>query len=127
MALVAWITPRRWWEHQLLEWADAVGLAVYAVIGTAKALAYGVAPVPAVLMGVMTGCAGGIIRDVLASVPSILMRPELYVTRGGPLSAGLCAAGLALGLPPILVWSVAALAGFAPARRWEATARHSRD
>ena len=41
---------------------------------------YGVAPVPAFVMGVLTACAGGIIRDVLAGEPSILMRPELYVT-----------------------------------------------
>jgi len=82
----------------LLEWADAVGLATYSVIGTAKALAFGVAPVPAVLMGVITGCAGGIIRDLLAGVPSILMRPELYVTAAA-LSAGLCAVGTETSLP----------------------------
>ena len=111
VALVAWITPRRWWEGRLLEWADAAGLAAYAVLGTAKALAYGVTPVPAVLMGVLTGCAGGIIRDVLAGVPSILMRPELYVTAAA-LAACLCALGTALGLPSPLVWGVAALAGF---------------
>src|SRR6478752_2355459 len=40
VALLAWFTPHRWWEHQLFEWADAVGLATYSVIGTAKALAY---------------------------------------------------------------------------------------
>lgn len=80
VALLAWFTPVHWWEGRLLEWADAVGLAVYSVLGTAKALAWGVPPVPAVLMGVVTGCAGGIIRDVLAGQPSILMRPELYVT-----------------------------------------------
>ena len=112
IALLAWFTPRRWWEHQLFEWADAAGLATYAVVGTAKALAYGVAPVPAMLMGVITGCVGGIIRDVLAGVPSILIRPELYVTAAA-LSAGLCAAGMALGLRGALVWSLAALAGFA--------------
>lgn len=112
VALLAWFTPRRWWEGQLLEWADALGLAVYAVVGTAKALVYGVPLVPAVLMGVITGCVGGIIRDVLAGRPSILMRPELYVTAAA-LSAGLCALGLTLGLPPILTWSLAALAGFA--------------
>ena len=49
---------------------------------------YGVAPVPAFVMGVLTACAGGIIRDVLAGEPSILMRPELYVTAAA-LSAGL--------------------------------------
>jgi uncharacterized membrane protein YeiH len=120
MALLAWFTPRHWWEHQVFEWADAVGLAVYSVVGTAKALAYGVAPVSAILMGIITGCVGGIIRDVLAGVPSILMRPELYVTAAA-LSAGLCAAGMALGLPGAATWSVAALAGFAlrgAAIRW---------
>lgn len=112
VALVAWFTPRKWWEGSLLEWADAAGLAAYAVLGTAKALALDVAPVPAVLMGVITGCVGGIIRDVLAGRPSILMRPELYVTAAA-LSAGLCALGDVLGLPREIAWSVAALAGFA--------------
>lgn len=112
VALVAWFTPRRWWEGSLLEWADAAGLAAYAVLGTAKALAFAVAPVPAVLMGVITGCVGGIIRDVLAGRPSILMRPELYVTAAA-LSSALCAAGAAMSLPRELVWAVAALAGLA--------------
>ncbi|MBO9603243.1 MAG: trimeric intracellular cation channel family protein [Novosphingobium sp.] len=112
VALIAWFTPRRWWEHQALEWADAVGLAAYSMVGTAKALAYGVPPVTAMLMGVVTGCVGGIVRDVLAGVPSILMRPELYVTAAA-LAAGLCGVGTAAGLPAPLVWSVSALAGFA--------------
>ena len=112
VALIAWFTPRRFWEGKALEWADAAGLAVYSVLGTAKALEFGVAPVPAILMGIITGCAGGIVRDVLAGLPSILMRPELYVTAAA-LSAALCAGGAALALPPALVWSGAALAGFA--------------
>ncbi|MCW1381562.1 trimeric intracellular cation channel family protein [Novosphingobium sp. KCTC 2891] len=112
VALVAWFTPHRWWDRPVLEWADAAGLGAYAVLGTAKALAYGVTPVPAVLMGVITGCVGGVIRDVLAGRPSILMRPELYVTAAA-LSSALCAAGQMLGLANGLVWPVAALAGFA--------------
>ncbi|CAM4003442.1 Glycine transporter domain-containing protein [Novosphingobium lubricantis] len=111
VALVAWFTPHRWWQRPVLEWADAAGLGAYAVLGTAKALAFGVAPVPAVMMGVITGCVGGIIRDVLAGRPSILMRPELYVTAGA-LASALCAAGHALALDKALVWPVAALAGF---------------
>ena len=108
IALVVWVTPERWWQGQLLEWADAVGLAAYAVFGTAKALAWGVAPVPALMMGVITGCVGGTIRDILAGVPSIIMRPEIYVT----------AAALASGLFLVLTWlgvatSVAAVAGAA--------------
>ena len=94
VALVAWFTPRKWWEGELLEWADALGLAAYAVLGTVKALAYGVPTVPAALMGVITGCVGGIIRDVLAGRPSILMRPELYVTAAA-LSSLLAERGVA--------------------------------
>jgi uncharacterized membrane protein YeiH len=112
IALIAWFTPLRWWEGKVLDWADAIGLAAYSVIGTAKALSYGVEPVPAILMGVITGCVGGIIRDVLAGVPSILMRPELYVTAAA-LGATLCALGSLLAVPQQVVWGVAALAAFA--------------
>lgn len=112
VALAVWLTPRRWWEGPALEWADAGGLGAYAVLGTAKALAYQLPPVPAVLMGVITGCVGGIIRDVLAGRPSILMRPELYVTAAA-LAATLCAAGNLAGLPDGATWPLAALAGFA--------------
>jgi uncharacterized membrane protein YeiH len=111
-ALVAWFVSERWWKGKVLDWADAVGLAVYSTLGTAKALSYGVEAVPAALMGVVTGCVGGIIRDVLAGQPSILLRPELYVTAAA-LAATLCAAGTLAGLPQALVWSAAALAGFA--------------
>jgi uncharacterized membrane protein YeiH len=112
VALLAWFTPHRWWEGRMLDWADAAGLAAYSVLGTAKALAYGVHPVPSVLMGIITGCVGGIIRDVLAHQPSILMRPELYVTAAA-LSASLCALGMGLGIPATVTWTFAAAAGFA--------------
>lgn len=110
--MLVWMTPRTWWEGRLLEWADAAGLATYAVIGTAKALTYGVAPLPAAVLGVVTGCAGGIIRDVLAGIPSILMRPELYVTAAA-LGAGLCALFTALAVPAIIGWPIAGIAAFA--------------
>ncbi len=111
VALLVWFTSHRLWDGKLLEWADAVGLSAYAVLGTAKALGYGVAPVTAALMGVISGCVGGVIRDVLAGRPSIIMRPELYVTAAA-LSAALCAAGMELGLTGWIVWLVAAGAGF---------------
>jgi uncharacterized membrane protein YeiH len=110
VSVIAWKTPRRWWDGQLLEYTDAIGLTAYAVLGTVKSLSLGVAPIPAMVMGVVTGCAGGIIRDMVAGVPSILMRPELYVTPAA-LSASLCAAGLLIGLPDPIVWTVATLAG----------------
>ncbi|WP_126175320.1 trimeric intracellular cation channel family protein [Tsuneonella rigui] len=110
-ALIAWFTPRRWWENELLEWADALGLAAFAVLGTAKALAYGVAPVPAAVLGVVTGCVGGVARDIVAGVPSIIMRPELYVTAAA-LAAMLTVAGAVIGLPDAATWAIAWTAGF---------------
>ncbi len=111
MAAVIWITPVRWWSGAALDWFDAVGLAAYAVYGAAKALRYGVPPVPAAFMGVVTACVGGIIRDVLAGEPSILMRPELYVSAAA-LSSGSFVALTVAGVPPTIAAIAAALAGF---------------
>ena len=63
-------------------------------------------------MGVMTACVGGIIRDVLAGEPSILMRPELYVTAAA-LASGLFVILAIAGAPPALAALVAGLMGFA--------------
>ena len=124
-ALIAWFTPVRWWEGKGFAYADGAGLAAYAAIGSAKALAYGVPPVPAALMGVITGCVGGIIRDVVAGRPSIIMQPELYVTPAA-LSAALTVTGIWaarwLGAPDELALALAFACGFAlrsAAIRWE--------
>jgi uncharacterized membrane protein YeiH len=94
-AAIVWVLPRRWLEGRLLDWLDAAGLAAYASFGAAKGLAFGVAPLPAIAMGVLTACLGGIIRDVLAGEPSILMRPSF--TSLAALSAALT---VGLLLPP---------------------------
>jgi uncharacterized membrane protein YeiH len=112
VAFVAWFTPHAWWENKLLEWADAAGLATYSVIGTAKALSLGVEPLPAGIVGVISGCAGGIIRDLLAGRPSVLMGSELYVTAAS-LGAMLCAGGSLLAVPQAVVWATAAGVAFA--------------
>lgn len=115
-ALIAWFTPVRWWQGKLFDLADGIGLAAYAVLGSAKAMAYGVPPVPAALMGIITGCVGGIIRDVVAGRPSIIMQPELYVTAAA-LTSALTVVGMlvapALGLENFAIWIVAFVAGFA--------------
>lgn len=110
--LLVWFTPRRMWGGQALAWFDAVGLAVYATYGAAKGLAFGAAPLPAFGMGVLTACAGGIIRDVLAGQPSILLRPELYVTAAA-LSAGLMVFLMLAGIPVLAAGVCAAISGFA--------------
>jgi uncharacterized membrane protein YeiH len=108
---LVWITPRRLWSAKALDWLDAVGLAAYAVYGAAKALSYGIHPLVAAIMGVVTGCAGGIIRDLLAGEPSILLRPEIYVTAAA-LAAFLFVALLWLGIPMQIAAVLASLAGF---------------
>lgn len=127
-ALLVWIVSRRRFAGRALLWFDAAGLAAYAAYGAAKALGYGVAPVPAFAMGVLTSCVGGIIRDVLAGEPSVLMRRELYVTPAA-LSAGLF---VALTLAGMGVWPAAAVAiaagfalrGLAIARGWSLPGYH---
>ena len=109
--VAVWSLSRKNIADKALLWFDAVGLAAYATYGAAKALNYGVAPVPAFAMGVMTACVGGIIRDVLANEPSILMRPELYVTAAA-LASGLFVALSLFGAPATLAALVAGLAGF---------------
>jgi uncharacterized membrane protein YeiH len=112
VAAAIWVTPSRWWNQATFDWLDAAGLAAYAAFGAAKALGYGVPPVPAMVMGVFTACAGGIIRDMMAGEPSILMRPELYVTAAA-LAAMLQVGLTLLGLPIFVAGLVAAAAGFA--------------
>ena len=111
-ALVVWITPVRIWSPRALDWFDAVGLAVYSVFGAWKALSLGIDLLPAMMMGVITACVGGVIRDMLAGVPSIILRPELYVTASA-LAAGLYVLLFWLGMPIILAAAISAVAGFA--------------
>lgn len=111
-AVLVWIGNRRRFAGPALLWFDAAGLAAYAVYGAAKALSYGIAPVPAFAMGVLTACAGGIIRDVLAREPSVLMRQELYVTAAALAAAVFVLLGLA-GAGEWIAAGVAIAAGFA--------------
>ena len=79
-AVIVWSLGKRGWRFRALLWLDALGLAAYAVVGTAKALNLGVHPFSAMIMGVLTTAFGGIIRDVLAGEPNLLVRREIYIT-----------------------------------------------
>jgi uncharacterized membrane protein YeiH len=121
-ALAVWALPARLWKGKTLLWLDAAGLAAYATYGAAKGLAFDIAPLPAFGMGVLTGCLGGIVRDVLAGEPSILMRPELYVTvaaLSAALMVGLSYAGVPGGAAGLLAFAAGfALRGAAIWRGW---------
>jgi uncharacterized membrane protein YeiH len=112
MAGLVWVTPKHVWNARALDWFDAVGIAIYAVFGTWKSLTLGVPMLPAMMMGVITACVGGIIRDVLAGEPSILLKPEIYVTAAA-LSSVLFGISLWFGLPVLPAAIISAIAGFA--------------
>lgn len=57
---------------------DAVGLAVFCVAGASKGLEHGLGPVQAVLLGLITGVGGGMLRDVLLGEVPVVLRHELY-------------------------------------------------
>lgn len=67
-------------RYRALLWFDAFGLALVTVAGTVKALDVGAPALVAIVMGVVTGSVGGIIRDTLGQVPSVILRHEIYVT-----------------------------------------------
>lgn len=60
--------------------ADAFGLALFAVVGTEKAMSLGAPIAAAVVLGTITAVAGGMIRDVLCNVIPMILRQEIYAT-----------------------------------------------
>lgn len=103
---------------------DAAGLGLFCVTGALKALEYGLGPVPAALMGMVTGVGGGMARDLLAGRVPVVFSSELYAT---PALAGATWAVLAqdqgwsvwvVAVPGVLVcfgWRVLAIV-----RNWRA-------
>ncbi|TAH40991.1 MAG: trimeric intracellular cation channel family protein [Gammaproteobacteria bacterium] len=99
---------------------DAVGLGLFAVLGTSKALHAGLGPLGAIMLGILTGVGGGVVRDVLvAQIPGVLKR-ELYAV-AALLGAVVVVAGDRAGLPPAPVAIVGALLCFV--LRWLAIRR----
>ena len=89
---------------------DALGLGVFAVAGTLKALELDAAPLTAVIVGVLTGVGGGVIRDLLSGeVPRVLAHRELYAI---PALVGASAFALAWSAElthPLVTWGCVAL------------------
>ena len=79
-ATLVWVRFRHP-PHRALLVADALGLALFAISGTQMSEESGQAGIVAVLMGVLTGTAGGVVRDVLSAEIPLVFRPgRLYVT-----------------------------------------------
>lgn len=116
------IAPARKGFRRALVWADAGGLAIFAVSGAQKALAAGAHPLTAVVLGALTATFGGILRDILAGEPPLVLHREIYVTAAALGAAAYVGASL-LGVPPLAATLSGVAAGFllralAIARDW---------
>ena len=98
-------------RYRLLLWLDAVGLSAYSVMGAAKGLAATGSPTIAIITGMLTATFGGILRDLLAGEPSVLLKPEIYVTAAMAGAAVFTVADL-LGLPTPVSASIAFAVAF---------------
>ncbi|WJH41757.1 trimeric intracellular cation channel family protein [Aliirhizobium terrae] len=111
-AVVYFTAHRVEWRYRLLIWLDAIGLAAYCVLGAAKGMAATGSPTIAIVTGIMTATLGGILRDILANEPSVLLRPEIYIT-AALAGSGAFTAVHAMGQPLIVSASVGVAIAFA--------------
>jgi len=111
-SVAVWLIGSRPWRFRALLWLDAAGLAAYGVLGAAKTAAFGFSPLICIAMGALTACFGGVVRDLLAGEPSILLRREITVSAA--LVAGtVFVAGRALDLELWPAAFVGSICGFA--------------
>lgn len=69
-------------RRTVLAWADAIGLAVFSVLGAERAFQLTGSPIIAIMMGVTTGIVGGMIRDVICNEVPLVLKREVYATAG---------------------------------------------
>lgn len=105
-ALAGWfLAPKLESRLKTLIWLDAVGLALFAVLGAQKALLLGAAPAVAIVMGIISATFGGLLRDVICNELPLLLRKEIYAL------AALVGAGVFVLLTALAADPFAALAG----------------
>ena len=104
--------------HPLIERAfkplrllDALGMALFAVAGSAKTLSLGHSPGIVLMMGVVTATAGGLLRDIVAREDLLLLKQDIYATAALLASATYLAA-ITLGFDPLAAYAAAIAAGF---------------
>ena len=113
-ALVIFFAPHRkpGRRRQLLIWADALGLALFAALGTEVCLQHNTGPLVAVMLGVTTAVTGGMIRDVICNEIPLILSREIYATAAFAASLGyVLADNLALGAN--LALTIGVVTGFA--------------
>ncbi|MGZ5417351.1 MAG: trimeric intracellular cation channel family protein [Nocardioides sp.] len=102
-----WFHPALGRRERLVNVFDAAGLGLFCVTGALKALAFGLGPLPAALMGMLTGIGGGILRDMLTGRVPVVLRGELYATPA-LVGAGIAVAGSETGMATAVIAGPAA-------------------
>jgi uncharacterized membrane protein YeiH len=96
----------------VLLWADAVGLGLFAVLGTEAAMVWGAPAWVAILMGTITATAGGILRDIICAELPLILRREIYATAAA-FGAAIFVALMHANVPRDIALPIGAFAGFA--------------
>lgn len=109
--LVYFAAPRLESRYRALLWLDAIGLAAFSVMGAAVGFTATGSFSVAVITGMLSATFGGILRDVLSGEPSVIMRPDIYVT-AAMAGAALYPLLLTAGMDGAIAAPVAALAAF---------------
>jgi uncharacterized membrane protein YeiH len=115
-SLIAGVTTFLWYPriarlHQIMLVFDAAGLGLFAVSGAQKALAYGINPLVAALLGMLTGIGGGMLRDLLVREVPVVLRADLYAL-AALAGAAIMIGGTEQGWPVIPTAIAGALACF---------------
>jgi len=106
---IIWLNRSKKIPDKSLELADAIGLALFVVMGTQKAFSYQVSDITAIIMGTMTGCFGGMLRDVLANEVPMIFKREMYATcciAGGAAYAILLKFDLTNSIAPFIAFAI---------------------
>ncbi|GAB3821222.1 trimeric intracellular cation channel family protein [Kribbella italica] len=109
--LTFFLHPRIGRVERLVNIFDAAGLALFCVTGAVKATSYGLSPLPAALLGTISGIGGGVIRDILSGRVPVVLRSEIYATPAF-LGAGIVVVAAALDYEELWVPVTAAVICF---------------
>ena len=99
-------------RRQILIWMDALGLALFAALGTEICLQHQTGPLVAVMLGVTTAVTGGMIRDIICNEIPLILSREIYATAAFVAAVSYVVADKA-GLGDQVSLIVAVVAGFA--------------
>lgn len=108
---LTWFVGERIARFKTLVWLDAMGLALFAVVGAQTAYAAGYGPIITIVMGTITASFGGLIRDIVCNEVPLILREDIYAT------AALAGAGLfwtlsALGISEPIAFALGGLSTF---------------